>query len=108
MDKKIILCSDLAELKSEVATAVVKELQQEREAEAKQSAKPKSAAKRVYLTRKQVCDLLSISMATLHRWVGNGTLTCLKAGHSSRFLLSDVEAILIPVNTNNVREYGYR
>lgn len=107
MKDNFILCSDFVGFTNEVATSVVEQIKKERETEAERS-KPKSATKRVYLTRKQVCDLLSISMATLHRWVGNGTLTCLKAGHSSRFLLSDVEAILIPVNTNNVRGYGYR
>lgn len=107
MNKQFILCSDFVEFKNEVATSVVEQLKKEREAEAERS-KPKSAAKRVYLTRKQVCDLLSISMATLHRWVANGMLTCLKVGRGSRFLQSDVEALLIPVNTNKVRGYGYR
>lgn len=107
MNKQFMLCSDFAELKNEVATSVIELWKKEREAEAER-AKPKSAAKRVYLTRKDVCALLSISMATLHRWVANGSLICFKAGRASRFLQSDVEALLIPVNTNNVRGYGYR
>lgn len=44
-----------------------------------------------YMTRKEVCDMLNISLPTLHRWVRDGKLTCHNAGaKKALFLRGDV------------------
>ena len=51
-----------------------------------------------YLSRSEVCDLLHISYSTLHRMTRQGEIRCLKNGRRPLFLMSDVEAAMIPVN----------
>ena len=51
-----------------------------------------------YLSRSEVCDLLHISYSTLHRMTRQGEIRCLKNGRRTLFLMSDVEAAMIPVN----------
>ena len=50
------------------------------------------------LSRSEVCDLLHISYSTLHRMTRQGEIRCLKNGRRTLFLMSDVEAAMIPVN----------
>lgn len=51
-----------------------------------------------YLSRSEVCEMLHISYSTLHRMTRQGEIRCLKNGRRSLFLMSDVEAAMIPVN----------
>ena len=53
-----------------------------------------------YLTRKEVCDLLKISVVTVHNWTKKGILNPLKIGNRLRFKESDVLNSLQSVNIN--------
>ena len=46
------------------------------------------------LTRKEVCDLLRISLSTLHRAVRLGVLPAKKFGRRTLFKVSDIERVL--------------
>ncbi len=47
-----------------------------------------------FLTRKQVCDLLSISYGTLHQWAKKGVLKTLKKGNRTYYSRRAIEETL--------------
>jgi len=51
--------------------------------------------KTYFLTRKEVCALLSISYVTLSAWGKSGILTPYKIGNRVRFKSSEVESALV-------------
>lgn len=44
-----------------------------------------------YLTRKEVSDLIGVSLMTLHRWEKDKILVPMRFGHSVRYKLSDIQ-----------------
>lgn len=57
-----------------------------------------------YLSRKEVCDLLQISKATLHYWTKDGTLKGYRIGSRVLYKTFEVEAALTEIaNTKNKR-----
>lgn len=56
------------------------------------------------LTRKQVCQLLTITPPTLHEWTKNGTLTAYKVGTRVRYKQIDVLNTLKRVQRTKNRE----
>ena len=46
-----------------------------------------------YLTRKEVSDLIGVSLMTLHRWEKDKVLVPVRFGHSVRYKLSDIQKI---------------
>jgi excisionase family DNA binding protein len=53
------------------------------------------------LTRDEVCNLLRISLQTLHSWNKKGILTPIKLGTRIRYRKSDIDAVLINNTINN-------
>ncbi len=47
-----------------------------------------------YLTRKEVCELLSIDLSSLHRWRKEGTLTAYGIGNRVYFKRSEIDEVL--------------
>lgn len=47
-----------------------------------------------WLTRKEVCEMLSISYVTLHSWTNKNILIAHKIGNQVRYLRSQVEAAM--------------
>ena len=47
-----------------------------------------------YLTRQEVCDLLSIDMSTLHRWRKQGFLTAYGLGNRIYFKRKEIEDLI--------------
>jgi len=47
------------------------------------------------LTRNEVCDLLNITLPTLHQWGKNGTLVGTKIGTRIRYSRSEINEILL-------------
>ena len=47
-----------------------------------------------YLTRKEVADLLGVSLVTIHTWNQNGILNPMRIGNRVRYKKSDIESIL--------------
>lgn len=52
-----------------------------------------------FLTRKQACDLLSISYGTLHEWANKGILKTLKKGNRTYYSRSQIIKDLYNSNT---------
>lgn len=52
----------------------------------------------VWLSRKEVSELLGISLVTIHNWGKNGILKPYKIGNRVRFRLSDIEKVLLQSN----------
>lgn len=44
-----------------------------------------------YLTRKEVSELIGVSLMTLHRWEKDKVLVPVRFGHSVRYKLSDIQ-----------------
>lgn len=55
----------------------------------------------VYLTRKEVCQLLQIDFSTLHRWAKRGKLTAYGIGNRVYYKRKEIEDLL----DNNKIEY---
>ena len=53
-----------------------------------------------YLTRKEVCDLLSIDLSSLHRWRKEGTLTAYGIGNRVYFKRSEIDEV---INSNRLK-----
>ena len=51
-----------------------------------------------YLTRQNLANMLSVDISTIHNWCKSGKLKPLGIGSRVYFLLSDIEASLIPLN----------
>lgn len=47
-----------------------------------------------YLTRRQLSELLSVDLATLHRWGKSGKLPCYRLGGRIYYKQSDLESVL--------------
>lgn len=61
-----------------------------------QNFKPKDPT--VWLSRKDVCELLGISLVTIHDWSKKGILHPFKMGNRVRFRRSDIEQTLLQSN----------
>ena len=48
----------------------------------------------VYLTRQEVCELLSIDMSTLHRWRKDGILTAYGLGNRIYFKRNEIQELI--------------
>lgn len=59
-----------------------------------------NSKKGVYMTRQEVCEMLHISLPTLHRMVNRGIIICYKSGRRSLFKVSEVEASLVKLNVS--------
>jgi excisionase family DNA binding protein len=59
------------------------------------------------LTRKQVADLLGISLVTLHDWTKRGIVPALRIGTRIRFKQVDVMAALQEIETIKYRRKKY-
>lgn len=53
-----------------------------------------------YLTRKEVCELLSIDLSSLHRWRKEGTLTAYGIGNRVYFKRSEIDEV---INRNRLK-----
>lgn len=70
------------------------------QSELTQSKQPteKTTSERLY-TRKEVADLLSISLPTLHTWTKEGIITAYRIGSQVRYKHSDVNKALQEIGT---------
>ena len=75
------------ECKTAIATAIIEYVNAQ-----KKCASPK------YLSRKEVAEMLKISISTLHRLVNLQHLKCRKVGRKTLFLHSDVEKVILTLN----------
>ena len=75
------------ELKNEILSGVQKQLER-----FSQNFKPKEPT--VWLSRKEVSELLGISFITIHDWGKKGILKPYKMGNRVRFKRSDIEQTL--------------
>lgn len=66
-------------------------------ADLKQNFEPKVPEE--YLTRAEVKELLKCDLSTIHNWCKKGKLKPLGIGSRVYFKRSDIEAILIPLNS---------
>ncbi|WP_374330466.1 helix-turn-helix domain-containing protein [Soonwooa sp.] len=48
-----------------------------------------------YLTRAEVCRLLSINQSTLYRWCKDGTISSFGVGNRIYFLRSDIDDLIL-------------
>lgn len=53
-----------------------------------------------YLTRKEVCELLSIDLSSLHRWRKDGTLTAYGISNRVYFKRSEIDEV---INRNRLK-----
>lgn len=60
--------------------------------ELKEEFQPKEPT--IYLTRQEVCELLSIDMSTLHRWRKDGILIAYGLGNRIYFKRNEIEALI--------------
>jgi len=94
--KKIILVSDQNDLaihlKEELQNVLRTELQFLRKSQKQNSA--------IYLTRSDVASLLHVSFSTLNRFSQSGMLKAYKFGKRTLFRSTDVEEMLIQINSN--------
>ncbi|WP_374462951.1 helix-turn-helix domain-containing protein [Chryseobacterium sp.] len=60
--------------------------------ELKEEFQPKEPT--VYLTRQEVCDLLSIDMSTLHRWRKDGVLIAYGLGNRIYFKRNEIQELI--------------
>lgn len=74
------------ELKSLIANAVKEELSTFFDKEKEPDTKLK--------TRKEVCEMLGISLPTLHTWTKEGVIPAIRIGSSIRYRPQDVEAAM--------------
>jgi excisionase family DNA binding protein len=56
------------------------------------------------LTRKEVCELLNITLVTLHEWTKNGTIAAYKVGSRVRYKQSEVFNTLQRIKATKKRE----
>lgn len=70
---------------------------QQQLAELKKNFEPKVPTE--YLTRAEVKELLKCDLSTIHNWCKKGKLKPLGIGARVYFKRSDIEAILIPLNS---------
>ncbi len=75
---------DPEELKNEILSGVQKQLEH-----FSKNFKPKEPT--VWLSRKEVCELLGISLVTIHEWSKKGILYPYRMGNRIRFKRSDIE-----------------
>jgi excisionase family DNA binding protein len=59
--------------------------------------------KKEYLTRKEVSELLKVSLVTLNYWCKNGLLRSYRIGNRVRFKSAEIEAALKEVKTLKYR-----
>ena len=60
--------------------------------ELKEEFQPKEPT--IYLTRQEVCELLSIDMSTLHRWRKDGILTAYGLGNRIYFKRNEIQELI--------------
>jgi excisionase family DNA binding protein len=84
METIILHSTPLKDFRDIIGSIVEEKLQQFRPAET-----PQTNANGEYLTRKEVCDLLKISLSTLHYYSKDGTLQSYRIG--GRILYKSVE-----------------
>lgn len=56
-----------------------------------------------YISRVDVCKLFTITLPTVHSWMNTGILKPYKIGHKTRFLLSEVKAAAVYIDSKNVK-----
>jgi len=84
MENIILHSTPLKDFRDIIGSIVEEKLKQFKPAEP-----PQTSANSEYLTRKQVCDLLKISLSTLHYYTKDGTLRGYRIG--GRILYKTVE-----------------
>lgn len=105
MKQKIFMVSDPDELIAQFSLQVRNSIKEElSNTQKKVSNKPIA---NTYMSRQEVCELLHISYATLHRWVNLNILSCYKIGRRSLFKTKEVEATLVKLNVEGGLHYGY-
>jgi excisionase family DNA binding protein len=101
--KSILMVSDSNELvnqfKTEVKNALHSEIQVLQKLQKHNSVE--------YLTRADVAERLHISFSTLNRLIKNSGLKAFKCGRRTLFRSTDVEAVLIQLNTKGEMNYEY-
>ena len=55
-----------------------------------------------YLTRKEVAKMFNVDISTIHNWCKKGKLNPLGMGNRVYFLRSEIEASLVPLNSNGL------
>ena len=58
----------------------------------------KKDEKKKYLTAKETCNLLHISLSTLHRLINKEIITCYKIGSRSLFNAKQIEDVILQKN----------
>ncbi len=57
----------------------------------------------IWLSRKDVCELLGVSIVTIHNWSKEGILTAYKIGSRIRFRKSDIDQTLLSSNRRSLK-----
>jgi excisionase family DNA binding protein len=92
MENLILTQIPIEELKTAISQAVKTEIE-------KINFSPKENYEPEFLTRQQVCEILGISLPTLHHWSRNGLLPSFRIGSRVRYKKEDVSKSLIQVRT---------
>ena len=54
-----------------------------------------------YLTRQEVAEMLKCDLSTVHNWTKAGLLIAYGIGNRVYYKLSDIEAVMLPLNKRN-------
>lgn len=98
----LIIVTDTNEFLCQLTTEVHNALQ----TGLKDLRKPEKQNSVEYLTRDDVVSLLHISFSTLNRMINKGVLKAYKLGRRTLFRSTDVELVLIKINTKG-ENYAY-
>jgi len=98
MDKIILHSTSIPELRAMIGDVLREEFQKFKSTNP--SPKQKSSE---YLSRKEVCDLLKISMATLHYYTKDGILQGYRIGGRVLYKLTEVETAVEEVGTRKFK-----
>ncbi len=83
-----------ADLITEIKNSLIPELREQ----LSKDFQPKQPTE--YLTRKEVCELLSIDLSSLHRWRKDGTLTAYGIANRVYFKRSEIDEV---INRNRLK-----
>lgn len=98
MENIILHSTPLKDFRDIIGSIVEEKLQQFRPVEP-----PQTSAKGEYLTRKEVCDLLRISLSTLHYYSKDGTLQSYRVGGRILYKSVEVQSSIQSIQSNKYK-----
>jgi excisionase family DNA binding protein len=97
MENIILHSTSLKEFQSIIGQIVREELQQFKPEQ------PKQTSSSEYLTRKEVCNLLRVSLSTLHYYSKDGTLQSYRVGGRVLYKSAEVQQSITTIQANKYK-----